>query len=243
MSYELQLDSFQGPLEVLYQLVKKNKIEISEISLASIAEQYLEYIENLNVINLDLASEFMIIAAELMELKIRTLLPQEEKRNEEEKEDENNLVKRLQEYDYFKKASMILQEYEEKGIRFHQRAVDIGDFIGEEIEVNLDLELTDLKKAFRDVLISFKTRKTGEEQEEEKEWKSLRIEDIRIEDRIAFITSRLKNAPGGLSFAELIMEKENKLEIVVTFLGVLELARMSRIRIKQDKVFSKIIID
>lgn len=243
MSYELQLDGFQGPLEVLYQLVKKNKIEISEISLASITEQYLEYIESLSVINLDLASEFMIIAAELMEIKIRTLLPKEEKKGEEEIEDEHSLVKRLKEYEIFKKASMILQEYEEKGTMFHQRALDIGDFIGEEIEVNLDLDLIDLKKAFMDALKSYRAMKTVKDQKEEKEWKKLRIEDIRIEDRIDYILDKLKDALAGLSFAELIMNRENRLEIIVTFLAILELARLSRIRIKQDKVFSKIFID
>ena len=243
MSYELQLDGFQGPLEVLYQLVKKNKIEISEISLASITEQYLEYIESLSVINLDLASEFMIIAAELMEIKIRTLLPKEEKKGEEEIEDEHSLVKRLKEYEIFKKASMILQEYEEKGTMFHQRALDIGDFIGEEIEVNLDLDLIDLKKAFMDALKSYRAMKTVKDQKEDKEWKNLRIEDIRIEDRIDYILDKLKDAPAGLSFAELIMNRENRLEIIVTFLAILELARLSRIRIKQDKVFSKIFID
>lgn len=243
MSYELQLDSFQGPLEVLYQLVKKNKLEISEISLASIAEQYLEYIENLSVVNLELASEFIVIAAELMELKTRTLLPHEENRNEEEKEDESNLVVRLQEYDYFKKVSMILQKYEEKSARFHQRAIDIGDIISEEIEVSLELDLSDLKKAFKNALIAYKSIKSGEVKEEKLVWEDLKFEDIRIEDKISYIKSKLCNCSGGVCFTELIVDKRNKLEIVVTFLAILELARMSRIRIQQDKIFSNIIID
>ena len=178
-----------------------------------------------------------------MEKKISTQIPKEEKKGEEEIEDEHSLVKRLKEYEIFKKASMILQEYEEKGTMFHQRALDIGDFIGEEIEVNLDLDLIDLKKAFMDALKSYRAMKTVKDQKEDKEWKNLRIEDIRIEDRIDYILDKLKDAPAGLSFAELIMNRENRLEIIVTFLAILELARLSRIRIKQDKVFSKIFID
>lgn len=102
MAYELQLDSFQGPLEVLYQLVKKNRIEISELSLASIAEQYIDYMQRLKEFNLELASEFMLIATELMQLKLRTLLPREDK-EEVEEEEGRNLVERLQEYHYFKR--------------------------------------------------------------------------------------------------------------------------------------------
>ena len=75
MAYELHLDSFQGPLEVLYQLVKKNRIEITELSLASITEQYMDYMQKLKEFNLELASEFMLIATELIQLKLRTLLP------------------------------------------------------------------------------------------------------------------------------------------------------------------------
>lgn len=108
MAYELHLDSFQGPLEVLYQLVKKNRIEITELSLASITEQYLDYMERLKEFNLELASEFMVIATELIQLKLKTLLPAE-KAEEEEEEDSSDLVRRLQEYHYFKKVSEILR--------------------------------------------------------------------------------------------------------------------------------------
>lgn len=239
MAYELHLDSFQGPLEVLYQLVKKNRIEITELSLASITEQYLDYMERLREFNLELASEFMVIATELIQLKLKTLLPAE-KEEEEEEEDSSDLVRRLQEYHYFKKVSEILKEYEERGSRHFRRAIDLDFFIDEEIEINLDLELSDLQEAFKRAMVAYYSRDPEEEEETEREWKEISFEDIRIEDKIDFIVKKLKEASSILNFSDLIVDKNNRLEIVVTFLGILELARLAKISIKQERVFSDI---
>ena len=239
MTYELHLDSFQGPLEVLYQLVKKNRIEISELSLASITEQYLDYMEKLKEFNLELASEFMLIATELIQLKLRTLLPVD-KGEEGEKEDNSDLVRRLQEYHYFKKVSEILGEYEERGSKYFRRAIELDFFIDEEIEINLDLKLADLRGAFICAMNAYHTRSPEEEEESEREWKEISFEDIRIEDKIDFIINKLKETASVLNFSDLILDKNNRLEIVVTFLGVLELARLAKISIKQEKVFSDI---
>lgn len=238
MAYELQLNSFQGPLEVLYQLVKKNRIEISEISLASISEQYLEYMEKLKDFNLDVASEFMVIAAELIEIKIRTLLPGDQEQDEDEPS-ESNLVQRLQEYHYFKKVSLLLQKYEEKGSRYFSRAVDIADIVGEEIEVNLNIDLSELEDAFKDTMIVVSDLDIeDDETNREEEWEQLKIEDINIEDKTSFILEQLSNDSSGLNFSELLIDKYNKLEVVVTFLSILELAKMAKVKIKQDRVVS-----
>ncbi|MFW6269453.1 MAG: segregation and condensation protein A [Bacillota bacterium] len=240
MSYEIQLDSFQGPLEVLYQLIKKNRVEISEISLASIAEQYLDYMNQLKDFNLELASEFMVIAAELIELKIKYLLP---RRDDEKEEDyDNDLVHRLQEYHYFKKISGILQKYEEEGSKYHSRAVDLEYIIDSEIEVQLDMDLTELEEAYRQVLLlNLKNQEEEEKQDkEERDWEQLNFEEIKIEDKTEYIVNRLKNTSHGISFADLIENRKNKIEVVVTFLSILELAKLARVKIKQDKIFSNI---
>ncbi|MFW6306700.1 MAG: segregation and condensation protein A [Bacillota bacterium] len=237
MSYEIQLDGFQGPLEVLYQLVKKNRIEISEISLARISEQYLDYMEKLKDFNLELASEFMVIAAELIEIKIRTLLPGRD--DQDEDDEENNLVQRLQEYHYFKKISQLLHKYEVEGTKFHPRAVDIYDIIDEEIEINLEMDLTDIEEAYKNVLRAAREMDLVEEEEkEEPEWEQVKVEEIKVEEKTAYIINRLSNNNSGLKFSDLVENKRNRLEIVVTFLSVLELAKLAKIRIRQDKLFS-----
>ncbi|MFP4661507.1 MAG: segregation and condensation protein A [Halanaerobiales bacterium] len=235
--YEIQLDSFQGPLEVLYQLVKKNRIEISEISLARIAEQYLDYMEQLKDFNLELASEFMVIAAELIQIKVRTLLP----RNvDEEEEEDSNLVQRLKEYHYFKRVSKILQEYEEKGSRYFPRAVDIAEIIGEELEVNLEIELSELQEAYQGVLLALMELDDDVEQKEDRNWNQLNFEEIKIEDKTSYILDRLSRVSSGLTFSDLLIDRYNRMEVVVTFLSILELAKRARVRIKQEKIFSNI---
>jgi len=238
MPYEIKLDSFQGPLEVLYQLVKKNRIEISEISLSSIAEQYLAYMDKLKDFNLDLASEFMVIAAELIEIKIRTLLPRNQE-NEEEETD-SNLVERLREYHYFKKISEILQDFEEECSKYFPRAIDIYDIIGDDIEVNLDIDISELQEAFQGVLACLSEKEEGEDENEKRDWDQLNFEEIKIEDKTAFILERLSRVRSGLTFRDLILNTHNRMEVVVTFLSILELAKMAKLKVKQDKIFSNI---
>ncbi|HHU93255.1 MAG TPA: segregation/condensation protein A [Halanaerobiaceae bacterium] len=241
MAYELQLDSFQGPLEVLYQLVKKNRIEISELSLASIAEQYIDYMQRLKEFNLELASEFMLIATELMQLKLRTLLPREDK-EEVEEEEGRNLVERLQEYHYFKKVSEVLMGYEERGSSYFQRALELEYFIDEELEINLEMDLSDLQEAYKQAMAAYSNRSMGEEETVDREWQEIKFEDIRIEDKISFIIEKISRSSAVLKFSDLLLDKSNRLEIVVTLLGVLELARLAKVSIKQEEVFSTISI-
>ena len=241
MSYEIQLDSFEGPLAVLYQLIKKNRVEISEISLASIAEQYLDYMDKLKDFNLELASEFMVIAAELIQLKIKVLLPDNNQENDED--DDNTLLKRLQEYHYFKKISSILQEYETENKKLHSRAVDISSFIDDQLEIQLDLDLSDLELAYTKVLKAAANKELIEEKKEEGKWKQLNFEEVKIEDKTEYILKLLNDSSDGLSFADLLVDKHNKLEIIVSFLSILELAKLAKVKIIQDKIFSNIHLD
>ncbi|MFP4017340.1 MAG: segregation and condensation protein A, partial [Halanaerobiales bacterium] len=221
-----------------FQRVKKNRIEISEISLASIAEQYLAYMEQLKNFNLDLASEFMVIAAELIQIKVRTLLPS--KIDEEDEEEDSNLVERLREYHYFKRVSKILQEFEENGSMYYPRAVDISEIIGEEIEVNLEIELSELQEAYQGVLLALMEMEDEVEEKEDRNWDQLNFTEIKIEDKTSFILEKLSKVSSGLSFSDLIVDRYNRMEVVVTFLSILELAKSARVRIKQDKIFSNI---
>ncbi|MTI60783.1 MAG: chromosome segregation protein ScpA [Firmicutes bacterium] len=240
MVYEVQLESFQGPLELLYQLVKKNRIEISNISLASITEQYLDYLNKLQEFNLDYASEFMLIATELIAIKARTILPQDDEIDEED--EGNKLVRRLKEYHLFKKISLVLRDFEEKSCKMFSRPINEESFISADIRLDLDLELSQLITAYYKAINSISNKE--EEEEGQRGVKShlpdFKFEEIKIEDKTREIVKRLLETEAGLSFKDLINNRKNRIEIVVTFLSILELARQSKIRVKQDRVFSNI---
>lgn len=234
MNYQVELDVFQGPLELLYQLVKKDKIEISEISLAKVTNQYLEYIDTMQNFDLDLASEFMVIAAELIEIKVRTLLPQNKEKKEETEKTEKSLVERLQEYHVFKQVSKTLASYKKNGEGAFIQLV-IEDEQEKTEDLDLKLELTDLIKAYQEVLAS-----KEELTETEKHQGQIIPEKINIQDKINELIHKLRKSPQGLSFQELITNVQNKMEIVVSFLSVLELAKLGDLSLKQDKLFADI---
>src|SRR6056297_1076398 len=141
MDYEVTLDAFQGPLELLYQLVKKNKIEISEISLAKITGEYLDYIDQ-NIMDLEFTSEFLVIAAELIEIKAKYLLP---KVDEQDEEEEESLVERLKKYQLYKELSFVLaDEFEAKRDVFENNT-SLDRYRNYEEEVVIDVNLKALK--------------------------------------------------------------------------------------------------
>lgn len=240
MAYEVQLDSFQGPLDLLYQLVKKHRIEISEISLARVTEQYLEYLKQMEVFNLDVASEFLVIAAELIQLKVKTLLPDSSGDEEEETNRESDLVRRLKEYHYFKKLSLLLQDYEEKAEKLFFREID-PDIIEESLELELNINIIELTDAYLNTMAAMTVKnKDVIDLLKQDKWNQMNFDEIEIEDKREYILEKLADNPDGFTFEELIVNPGNRLEIVVVFLGLLELAKLKKINLYQDKVFTSI---
>lgn len=235
---KLRLDTFQGPLELLYQLVKKNQIEISEISLAEITGQYLDHINQLKVFNLDLASEFMVIAAELLEIKARALLP----RTEEKEADAgaSKLINRLKEYHFFKNLSQLLQEYEKKGSSFYSRPGGLTREGPPEITLDLELDLPEFVEIYQKVLSALEKQVKTDEPVAREQWKQVAMEKIKIADKTKEILKKMAASKGGLSFDEFINNKSNRLEVVVTFLSILELAKLKKVQLSQRRIFSAI---
>ncbi len=234
MEYKLKLDSFEGPLELLYQLVKKNKIDISEISLAKIADQYLKQLDKLDKDNLEFASEFLVIAAELIQIKVRMLLPTQKA----EVEDESNLVHRLHEYELFKNIAKILKEYENEAQNYFPVEVSVEDVLNEELEIDLSISSEELYQA---VLVAIQSEK----EEKNKVIKNpvldyIKEEKINIEDKIEDIISIIKKNNYQVGFINLIKDRSNKMEIVVTLLSLLELMKLKQVRVTQNNPFSEI---
>jgi len=236
MDYKLILDDFEGPLELLYQLVKKNEIDISEVSLARITDQYLEHLDQMREFDIDLASEFLIIAAELIEIKIKALLPKEEEQEGEESEHE--LITRLREYELFKNIAQMLKEWEEEAGNRYQAQVDIEDLMPEMLQVELEISASELHELVVKALTAEKEEETEVLKNPKLEY--LKEEKFNISNKIRDILKDIRQVNQEISFFHLIKEENNQLEIVVSLLALLELMKRKRIKVVQNSNFSDI---
>jgi segregation and condensation protein A len=236
MDYKLVLEDFEGPLELLYQLVKKNEIDISEVSLAKITDQYLDYLDQMREFDIDLASEFLIIAAELIEIKIKALLPQEEEAEEEESEHE--LITRLREYELFKNIAQMLKEWEEEAGHRYQAQVDIEELMPEMLQVDLEISASELHELVVKALTAEKEEDTEVLRNPKLEY--LKEEKFNIRNKIRDILKDIRKVNQEISFFNLIKEENNQLEIVVSLLALLELMKRKRIKVVQNNNFSDI---
>lgn len=233
MNYEIQVDDFQGPLDLLYKLVKKNKIEISEISLAEITEQYLAYIKNLSDFNLEQASEFMVLASELLEIKARLLLP--DNTEDDEEVENSDLVDRLEEYELFKIIADKLEIYSKQAAESFQLPPkkELTSGIPKlKIEAS-PLELRDIYEI---------AIQSGEEEDKDlhySEMRNINPDRLSVGDKREEINRLISRRPEGVKFRELLYNQDDILEIVVTLLGLLELMRLREIEVSQDKLFSE----
>lgn len=238
MDYKLVLDDFEGPLELLYQLVKKNEINISEVSLAQITDQYLKHLEQMREFDLDLASEFLIIAAELIEIKIKALLPKEEV--EAEPESEHELITRLREYELFKNIAQMLKKWEEEAGNRYQVEVDIEELMPEMLQIDLEISALKLHELVIKALTSEKEEKTEIIRNPKLEY--LKEEKFNIRNKIRDILQDIREVNHKISFFELIKEKDNQLEIVVSLLALLELMKRKKVKVIQENNFSEIMV-
>ncbi|MCF8008754.1 MAG: segregation/condensation protein A [Halanaerobiales bacterium] len=232
MDYEVKLNTFQGPLELLYQLVKKNKIEISEISLAKITGEYLDYIDQ-QIMNLEFTSEFLVIAAELIEIKARYLLPKTDDQDQEE--DEESLVQRLKKYQLYKELSFVLADDFETRRNVFKNTVELKKIKDFEEEVIIDFNLKDLKEIYLKAIYSDNEL----EIEDIKEVEHIIVEKIKVEKKINYVLDILGHYK-QVSFFKLIKDHNNVMEVVVTFLSILELIKANKVKVKQEELFAPI---
>ena len=231
MDYEVKLEAFQGPLELLYQLVKKNKIEISKISLAKITGEYLDYIDQ-HIMDLEYTSEFLVIAAELIEIKAKYLLP---KSDDDEEDEEESLVERLKKYQLYKELSFVLADHFEDKRDVFENNTSLERFRNVEEEVVIEVNLKDLKNMYLKALYS----DNDLEDDDIEEVEHIIIEKIKVEKKINDVLDILDKY-NKVEFYKLIEDHSNVMEIVVTFLSILELMKLNKVKVLQDKLFSPI---
>lgn len=232
MDYEITIDGFDGPLDLLLHLVKKSNINIIDININDITKQYLEYINKMEELNLDVASEYLIMAAELLEIKSNSLLPKPEVNEEEEEDPREKLIKRLLEYEQYKKVTEDFREFESKRQEVYTREPDSLDEYKTEETIDYGVDLNDLINAFKNFI-------------DQKEYeKPLNTKITNKEYSITKRSSEIKNIlkqKKKINFTDLF-EVYNKEYIVITFLSILSMARNGEISIEQESNFNNIVI-
>ncbi|MFU8892831.1 MAG: segregation and condensation protein A [Luteolibacter sp.] len=235
-SYKVRLDIFEGPLDLLLYLIKKDEVDIHDISIERITKQYLDYINTFKMLNIDLAAEFIVMAANLMYLKSRTLLPRPEQPPEEDAEEDDprwELIRQLIEYKKFKDAAgfLSLREMELEGHFAHQP--DLGEKPTEEPAPLADVSIFDLIRAFQNVLKRF---------EESHDFGDIIDDRYTVADKIEFLLKEFK--PGEeRRFDALFASATTKSEVIVTFLAMLELMKLNQFVVRQSTLLGEIFVE
>lgn len=232
--YKVTLPAFEGPLDLLLYLIQKQELNIYDIPIAQITGQYLEYLGMMELLDLEIAGEFLVMTATLMEIKSKMLLPPEQ-RPEGEVDPRAELVNRLLEYQKFKEVALRLEQLESLRRDFVSRTpTTLSSFEGEVApeEEWWDLSLYDLMKGMRNVLDSIASKTSQSVRE-------IMEDMVTVEGRIQWILEMLTHMP-VVYLSQLLKKTDGKMEIVATVLASLELSKALQIRLKQDELFGEV---
>ncbi|BEP29055.1 segregation and condensation protein A [Helicovermis profundi] len=244
MEYSVKLENFEGPMDLLVHLIKVNKIDIHNIPISIITNQYMEYISEINIFNMDKTSEFLVMASTLLEIKSKMLLPS---RSIDDFSDifdnvdpRNDLVEKLLDYIKFKQASSYFKDRElAYGNTFYKNQEDLNKFIVNKSleEINKDLDKEVLLNAMKKLILNLpeidKKRKVF--------FEKLKKDKFTVDEKLNLIKEKIK-LNKRISFDSLFSIHKTKEEIIVTFLALLELLKLNRIKVFQDKIFEEILI-
>lgn len=230
MEYSVNIPEFEGPLDLLLHLIKKNDIDIFDISIDTITKQYLDYINKMEELNLNIASEYLVMASYLLELKSRTLLPSNDEEDEEPKEE---LINSLLEYQNYKETTDVLKKYEILRQEVYTREPSYEEYKNDNISLDLGVSIEDLALSLQKFLENKETQKPLITKITNKEYSTSK--------RCIEIRDILRNKK-RVNFLELfdIVTKEY---IVVTFLAILNMSKRNEIILKQDNNFNNIVVE
>lgn len=239
-----KLEHFEGPLDLLLHLIEKNKVNIYDIPIAEITNQYLEYVRNMEREDLNVVSEFLVMAATLLDIKARMLLPKEVDEEGEEIDPRAELVQRLLEYKTYRLMADELARREDGADRLLYKSPTIPPEVAKyEPPVDLDslldgLTLAKLKRVFEQVM----KRKEDKVDPIRSNFGTIRREPVSLEQKIGSVMGYARKNR-KFSFRQLLMEQADKLEVVVTFLAVLELMKIGKIHLVQEETFGDMEIE
>lgn len=237
MGISYKLEHFEGPLDLLLHLIEKNKVSIYDIPIVTITEQYLDYVNHMDTRDLDLVSEFLVMAATLLDIKARMLLPKEEKPEREGEDPRAELVRRLLEYKMYKFMARELEEMEKGAERLLFKGPTIPEEVAKyEEPVDLDslldgLTLAKLQEIFESVL----RRGDNRRDPVRSSFGTIKKEPVSLEEKLTFVLSYARKNR-RFSFRQMLEYSRDRMEIVVSFLAVLELMKVGRIRLSQASI-------
>ena len=229
--YPIRILNFEGPLDLLLHLIKKHEVNVYDIPISLITQQYLDYLDLMQELNLDVAGEFLVMAATLIHIKSRELLPRPDPTQEDPEEDPREaLVRRLLEHQRFKAAAELLHEKEiQRSAMWHRPDGRVAEVVGEAPEPEVEVDLFSLMAAFRHVLERARARPRV----------VLPPEQIPIETRIEQLMARLSETD-AFGFEDLFADVQTRAGMIVTFLALLEMIRLKMIRVYQQGNFGPI---
>lgn len=244
MGISVKLQKFEGPLDLLLHLIDKNKVDIFDIPIVEITDQYMEYLHAMDTEDMSAMSEFLVMAATLLDIKARMLLPKEINEEGEEEDPRQELVERLLEYKMYKYMSYELRDrqmdaehilYKERSlppeVSQYQPPVDLDELLG-------DLNLSKLNEIFREVMKRSESRvdpvrsKFGQVEKEE----------VDLEETIASVEQYIREHK-RCNFRSMLTGKKSRMRVIITFLTILEMMKTGKIEVEQDEIFSEIWIN
>lgn len=238
---KIKINDFEGPFDLLLHLIKKNQMNIYNVKIFEITNQYLNYLNEMKEMDLEITSEFIVVAATLIEIKSKHLLPKVKKEEENEEDEEKNLLEKLIVYKKIKGVSMF----------FRNRYVSAGEVYGKKPEIieerkedtsKVDLfkntNLIELYNIYNNLLEIYNNKQNKNNVIQKK----IYIDKYKIEDKLEFIRNRLIDGKVS-TFSEIIKDCECKLECVVTFLALLEMIKQRMVKVYQNDNFTKILIE
>ena len=243
MGRPVKLQVFEGPLDLLLHLIDKNKIDIYDIPIVEITNQYMEYIQAMEKSDLNVMSEFLLMAATLLDIKCRMLLPKEVNEEGEEEDPRQELVEQLLQYKMYKYMSYELRDRQVEGERIlykeptipeevkdYEEPVDLDELLG-------DLTLTKLNQIFRDVI-----KKQGDKIDPVRsKFGKIEKEEVTLPEKMDYVENYARTHK-KFSFRTLLEDQCSKTQIVVTFLAILEMMKTGKIKIEQEQLFDDILI-
>ncbi|MBP3233503.1 MAG: segregation/condensation protein A [Eubacterium sp.] len=241
---DVKLEVFEGPLDLLLHLIEKNKFNIFDIPIVEITRQYLDYLDSMEEENMDVMSEFLVMAATLISIKSKMLLPKEEEEEEEEDDPRAELVKSLIEYKMYKYASLELKDMSLDASNAFFKKETIPKEVKEvKEEVDPKELLSDITmKQMSEIFHALLKREVDRVDPVRSKFGTITRDEIRLEDRMVEIRNEIKGLK-SINFRTLLGSKRGKINLIVSFLAILELMKTGVLIIRQEEMFGDIIID
>ena len=241
MAIPVKLEVFEGPLDLLLHLIEKNKVDIYDIPIVEITEQYLDYIRKMETQDMNVMSEFLVMAATLIDIKCRMLLPREGDEEGEEEDPRAELVQKLLEYKLYKYMSFELRDrqvdaarnlYREQKlppeVAAYRHPVDYKELIG-------DMTLSRLHEIFKSII----RRQENKIDPMRSKFGDIEKEEVSLEDKMSSVEAYIQEHK-SFGFRKLLEKQSSKMEVIVTFLIILELMKTGKIAISQESIFDEI---